>query len=269
MRRRSSRAGHAVTPLMLDESKGFVLDWNALEDQLRGGELVLLGQPNNPTGLAFDSGQFRAVAARHAATTFVVDEAFADFLDGHVSLLHDRPDNVVVVRSFTKFYAIPGLRLGLAAAREDVARQIRGQLTPWSVGTLAQAAGVAVLAEEEYRRQTVAYVGEQRRQLIDRLRQLPGLHVYPGTANFCSRGLDRADLTAPILAERLLAEGLAIRVFDASQHLDERFFRVAVRTAAENQRLCEALAEVLDRGCRSGLSSDIAGWVERAHNPRT
>ncbi len=104
-------------------------------------------------------------------------------------------------------------------------------------------------------------MGQQRRQLIDRLRQLPGLHVYPGTANFLLVRLDRADLTAPALADRLLAEGLAIRTFDASQHLDERFFRVAVRTAAENQRLCEALAEVLtdSLGATAGLPSSVYG----------
>lgn len=183
------RAGRTVALLPLDERAGFVLDFAALEDQLHGGELVLLGQPNNPTGLTFDSRQFRALAARRPATLFVVDEAFADFLDGYCSLADDRgdcpdfrgptrsvrpkmglspsvdagigrvPANVVVVRSFTKFYAIPGLRLGYAVADEYVARQIRGQLTPWSVGTLAQAAGVALLGEADYARQTVACVG--------------------------------------------------------------------------------------------------------------
>ncbi len=225
------RAGRAVALLPLDERAGFVLDFAALEDQLHGGELVLLGQPNNPTGLAFDSRQFRALAARRPTTLFVVDEAFADFLDGYVSLADDRgdcpdfraptrsvspkmglspsvdagigsvPANVVVVRSFTKFYAIPGLRLGYAVADEYVARQIRGQLTPWSVGTLAQAAGVALLAEEEYARQTVACVGHERRQLIARLQELPGLHVYPGEANFLLVRLDRPEPTAAALAE--------------------------------------------------------------------
>ena len=84
------RAGRPVALLPLDERAGFVLDFAALEDQLHGGELVLLGQPNNPTGLAFDSRQFRALAARRPTTLFVVDEAFADFLDGYCSLADDR-----------------------------------------------------------------------------------------------------------------------------------------------------------------------------------
>ena len=190
-------------------------------------------------GFAFDRREFLAVASRRPATTFVVDEAFADFLDGYVSLAGDAPDNVIVVRSFTKFYAFPGLRLGFAAACESLAARIRGQLTPWSVGTLAQAAGAAVLADDAYARRTVAEVGRLRRQLIERLRQFPGLHVYPGEANFVLVRLDRPDLTAPPLADRLLTEGIAIRTFGAGQHLDDRFFRVAVRTEAENARLCE------------------------------
>jgi cobyric acid synthase CobQ/L-threonine-O-3-phosphate decarboxylase len=270
----AERAGRAVAPLALDQRKGFVLDFTALEDQLHGGELVMLGQPNNPTGLAFDGGKLRALAARHPTTLFVVDEAFADFLDGYVSLADDRPDNVVVVRSFTKFYAIPGLRLGYAVAAEPLAGEIRGQLTPWSVGTLAQAAGVALLAEEDYARQTVAYVGHQRRQLIERLQGLPGLHVYPGEANFLLVRLDggrgqshfcglqpQKSGQSPALADALLAAGIAVRTFDPSLGLDGRFFRVAVRTTAENQRLCDALAAALG-------APRVVGWVEGHHAKR-
>ena len=250
------RAGRPVVPLALGERTGFALDLAALEDQLHGHELVLLGQPNNPTGLAFDNRQFRALAARRPTTWFVVDEAFADFIEGYSSLACDRPDNVVLVRSFTKFYAMPGLRLGFAVADECVAGQIREQLTPWSVGTLAQAAGVAVLAEAEYGRQTVAYVGRQQRQLVEQLQRLPGLYVYPSAANFLlvRSGSCQADGTG---AGRAPAPaGVAVRTFGTGEHLDERFFRVAVRTPAENQRLCDALGEILAAsGATAGLPS--------------
>ena len=103
---------------------------------------------------------------------------------------------------------------------------------------------MAVLADDEYARRTVAYVAAERRQWIERLRQLPGLYVYPGAANYLLARLDRGDLTAPALAERLLRQGIAIRTFEAAQHLDERFFRFAVRTTEENQRLYDALATI-------------------------
>ena len=138
-------AGREVCLVKLDESADFAVDWDQLEQQLRGDEIVLLGQPNNPTGRTFDAEAFRALAARHPATTFVVDEAFADFIDGYRSLAECGLPNVIVVRSLTKFYAIPGLRLGFAVASPAVAEQIRSQILPWSVSTLAQDAAVAVL----------------------------------------------------------------------------------------------------------------------------
>jgi histidinol-phosphate/aromatic aminotransferase/cobyric acid decarboxylase-like protein len=99
--------------------------------------VVIVGQPNNPTGLMFDAGGLGRMAAAHPGTMFVVDEAFADFVEDCPTLMRDVPANVVVLRSLTKFYAIPGLRLGFAVARADVARRIGEQLTPWSVNTLA------------------------------------------------------------------------------------------------------------------------------------
>jgi cobyric acid synthase CobQ/L-threonine-O-3-phosphate decarboxylase len=234
-----------IALLSLDERSGFALDWSALEKRLRGGEIVFLGQPNNPTGLAFDTGRFRAFAAEHPDTTFVVDEAFAEFVADYATLMRDVGENVVVLRSLTKFYAIPGLRLGFGVARAETAETIRRRLPPWSVNALAQAVGVAALADADYARRTREYVRAQRESLSQALQELPGLYVYPGAANFLLLRLNRADLDAPTLARRLLEEGIAIRTFPEEQHLDGRFFRVAVRTEEENARLCAALAGLL------------------------
>ncbi|TVS15139.1 MAG: cobyric acid synthase [Planctomycetaceae bacterium] len=238
-------AGREVALLALQEDTGFALDWQTLEASLRGGELVMLGQPNNPTGRAFDSDQFRDLAARHPSTTFVVDEAFADFVDGYRSLAEPVCPNAIVVRSLTKFYAIPGLRVGYAIAQAATAQQIRRQIPPWSVGVLAQQAAVAVLSDDDYAGQSVAVVDDERRRLTDGLTSIPGLHVYPSFTNFLLVRLDRSDVTVPALADRLLQDGIAIRTFGPGQYLDERFFRVAVRLAAENAKLCEAVATVL------------------------
>ncbi|MCY2992626.1 MAG: cobyric acid synthase [Planctomycetota bacterium] len=226
-------------------SDEFTPRWPALESQLRGQEVVLLGQPNNPTGRLFNNGEFRDLAARHDATLFVVDEAFADFVQDYRSLIGQVPANVVVVRSLTKFYAIPGLRLGFAVAASALAQRIRQQIPPWSVNILAQVAAPALLADEDYARRTMLLVPREREQLSQDLARLPGLHVYPSVANYLLVRLDRDDCDAPTLAERLLGDGIAIRTFGPGQHLDGRFFRVAVRMREENQRLCDALAAAL------------------------
>lgn len=248
-------AGHEVSFIELDEIADFAVNWNQLEQQLRGDEIVLLGQPNNPTGRAFDSQALLALAARHPATIFVVDEAFADFIAGHRSLVDCGLPNVIVVRSLTKFYAIPGLRLGFAVACPAIAEQIRKHILPWSVGTLAQDAAVAVLSDDEYVRKSIALVDQQRSRLTAELAKLSGIHVYSSVTNYLLVRLDRAEMTAPSLADRLLPQGIAIRTFTPEQHLDERFFRVAVRTEKENTRLCDALAAVLcDETCGAGVS---------------
>jgi adenosylcobyric acid synthase len=238
-------AGREISAVELREQGDFAVDFLQLERSLRGNDLVLLGQPNNPTGRPFDVEAFCPLAARHSNTLFVVDEAFADFMPGYRSLAHHRLPNVVVVRSLTKFYAIPGLRIGYAVAARSIAAQIRKQILPWSVGTLAQDAAVAVLSDDDYARRSVELVEQQRLRLAAELGNLPGVKVYPSATNFLLARLDREDLTAPELADRLLRQGIAIRTFTPEQHLDQQYFRVAVRTEAENSRLCDALAIAL------------------------
>ena len=257
-------AGRPVSCLALKESDDFALDWDALEQSLAGRDLVFLGQPNNPTGLMFDVDRLLALAARRPTDTFVVDEAFADFVEGYRGLAAQAPANVIVVRSLTKFYAIPGLRLGFLVAQPATAARIKRQIPPWSVNVLAQEAAPALLADEDYARRTVALVSEERARLTEILSKLPGLYVYPGAANYLLVRLGGGYATsapspptplpqgergvvnsAPALSERLLEEGIAIRTFGAGEHLDERFFRVAVRAPEENLRLCEALAAAL------------------------
>jgi cobyric acid synthase CobQ len=204
--------------------------------------MVLLGQPNNPTGLMLDPARLREFAAGHLETLFVVDEAFADFVADYPTLMRDLPPNVVVLRSMTKFFAIPGLRLGFAVASPNMAARMREHLLPWSVNAMAQAAGAAVLADRDYADRSRRFVREQRESLAAGLGAIPGLFVYPGCANFLLVRLNRSDIDAPALAARLIRRGIAIRVCDNYPGLDGRFFRVAVRTPQENARLLEELS---------------------------
>ncbi len=236
--------GLPVETLSLSEANGFALDLDALGCILRKDDLVYLGQPNNPTGLPFDAGSFEQLAANHPETTFVVDEAFAGFVKGSRSLVQGRLANVIVVRSLTKFYAVPGLRLGFAVAEPRLAERLRELLPPWSVNSLAQAFGKAALRDEAYRKRTLEVVARESEWLSNELSSLPGLHVSPGAANFLLARIDRPGLDAPALAVKLLEKGVAIRVCDNFSGLDRRFFRVAVKTRQENERLCRALAAV-------------------------
>ncbi len=257
--RAATLAGLPVRYHALKEENGFRLDPAELAPLLAGGELVILGQPNNPTGLTVDPRALRELAAGHPETFFLVDEAFADFVDGLESLTAHRPSNVVVLRSFTKFYAVPGLRLGAAVLDRQWASKVREILPPWTVNTLAQRVGEAALKDAEYEERSRRLVVEQRKLLHDLLAEIPRLTIYPGEANFLFARLDRPDLKASDLAQRMLARGIAIRVCDNYEGLDHRFFRVAVRSERENRRLAEALS--------SELSGRSAAVVKRRKTP--
>ena len=237
-------AGMTVERLPLSEERAFIPDIAEIERLLSGDEVVFLGRPNNPTGHFLPAAALRKLIGGHPSTFFVIDEAFADFVAEESLLEKGRPGNLIVLRSLTKFYAIPGLRLGGIVAEREIIRRLRAIAPPWSVNTLAQAVGAAALRDAAYAQETCRFVRERRAELTGELRAIPGLFVYPGTANFLLIRIDRSGVSASELARRLIEEGIAIRVCDNFAGLDGRFFRVAVRTAEENTRLCRSLRKV-------------------------
>jgi cobyric acid synthase CobQ/L-threonine-O-3-phosphate decarboxylase len=237
--------GLLVENVQLSEEKGFAPDLQALAGILRDHDLVLLGQPNNPTGCLCDPEDLRQLAASFPRVTFVVDESFLPFVDEAKSLMRNRPANVIVLMSLTKFYAIPGLRLGLAVADSSIIARLKNILPPWSVNTLAQSAGVAALRERDYAERSRNFVGTERLWFQKELADIPGLTVHPGCANFLLGRIDRPDMDAPKLAEALLTSGIAIRVCGNFDGLDNRYFRGAVRTREDNERLIAATKETL------------------------
>lgn len=248
--RACSVAGMPVEAFPLQEKDGFRLDLASLEARIEADDLVFIGQPNNPSGMMCDPEALRELARRHPAALFVIDEAFADFIEGLDRLAHHRPRNVVVLLSLTKNFAIAGLRLGCALADAEIIQKMRHLQTPWSVNTLAQEVGVAALRDQEYIVRTRAYVARQRDWLMRELTRMGGYTVYPGLANFLLVRIDRAGGGAASLAAQLLRQGIAIRTCDNFAGLDDRFFRIAVRTEEENARLIDALDRRPHRGPR-------------------
>ena len=203
--------------------------------------LVFLCNPNNPTGLTVDRDLIVRVvrAAREAESIVVLDECFLDFTHepSMVPLCREHP-NLVVMRAFTKMYAIAGLRLGYGICSDaDFLGRVRAAGQPWAVSTPAQVAGVAALSVEGWAKQTRAYVDAERERLASGLHSL-GLRVIDGKANYLMFQC-RGDLYEP-----LLQRGFLIRRCENYQGLDSSWFRIAVRTASENEAFMQALADV-------------------------
>jgi histidinol-phosphate/aromatic aminotransferase/cobyric acid decarboxylase-like protein len=177
----------------------------------------------------------------------VIDEAFMDFLppdqqQSWIESVQDYP-NLVILRSLTKFYSLAGLRLGYAIAHPDRLRRWQQWRDPWSVNVLAEAAGIAGLQDIEFQQQTWTWLQEARSQLFAGLSCLPGLRPFPGAANYL---LVRSDQSTVALQRELLQTSrILIRDCVSFPELGDRFFRVAVRTVAENQRLLDSLAQIL------------------------
>lgn len=257
--RAAAQAGLAVRTVTLDETKGFALDVDEIGACLEAGDMVFVGRPDNPAGTLCVRDDLLSLVTRHPRTWFLVDEAFVEFVLDEAGapdpgLLGVDLPNLVVMRSLTKLYAIPGLRLGFVVASPVLAAALRQALAPWSVNALAQAVGVAALADKEYVRATRDFVVKVRSRLSAELSALPGLQVFPGSANYLLVRVSRGRRDAADLAARLLQQGIAIRVCDDFEGLSRSYFRVAVRTIEENDRL---LAELRSLLALPETSSDI------------
>ena len=242
------RAGWETGYLTLRPEDGFAFSLEALEARLAEGvDLLFLCNPANPTGALLPLTVIEKIhtLCRNAGTFLVIDEAFMDFCEEEsAKRVICAGEGGVILRSMTKFYAIPGLRLGYAMGPAKVIERCSALLEPWSVNTTAQVAGVASLADPEYHALTIRYCAEQRSFLTHGLSSLPGLKPYPSVANYLLVEM-RNGLSAAELRDELVKKRILIRDCSNFVGLDGRFFRVAVHGQDDNCRLLAALDEVL------------------------
>ncbi|XID94009.1 threonine-phosphate decarboxylase CobD [Paenibacillaceae bacterium WGS1546] len=246
----AEKYGAEVRVLVGKEENGFRAEPAELAPLLEEVDLLFLGHPNNPTGLSYSLDDLREIAAlaqRHSAY-LVVDEAFIDFIpvERRATLLPelDRHPHVILLHSMTKFYAIPGLRLGYAIADPGLVSRMARKQVAWSVNGFALLAGQACLRPDaaEYERRTRELIGRESAYLRAELRSRLGWRTWPGEANFLLvRTSER--WTARLLQEALGPKGVMIRSCAAYDGLTDRDVRIAVRGRADNDRLLQALAE--------------------------
>ena len=202
--------------------------------------LVFVCNPNNPTGvyLGLEEIEPLAEAAAACGALLVIDEAYLSFVnDSWDSMGLPALDNVVLLRSMTKDYALTGLRLGYAIASENVIANLQAFQPDWSVNGLAQAAGLAALADTEYLPRARQAVDQAKSLLSDRLDRL-SLTVHPSAANFLLVKVGDAS----VWHDKLMRLGLFVRdctSFGLPEHI-----RIGIRSMADCQRLIEAMETV-------------------------
>ena len=208
---------------------------------------LLLNNPHNPTGKLFFKETILPLLEMFALV--VVDEAFMDFLppdqeQSLISVVREFP-NLVILRSLTKFYSLPGLRLGYAIAHPNRLQRWQARRDPWPVNVLAAAAGEAAIADQLFGQQTWDWLQRSGIKLFQGLANLPGLKPYESAVNFL---LVKSAVSTSLLQEKLLKESqILIRDCLSFPELGDRYFRVAVRSQTDNQRLITELAKALDK----------------------
>jgi histidinol-phosphate aminotransferase len=230
-------AGHTVQRAYR-HPESFALDPDAVPDE---ADLVVVGNPNNPTGNLDRADQIAALA--RPGRVLVVDEAFMEFTEGETESLAGHGDlpGLVVVRSLTKLWALPGIRAGYLLCPPDLAATLRAARQPWSVNSVACAALAACAGDRATAARVAERVASAREELVRALGRLPGVRVWPSAANFLLLQVPAGPAVRSGLAER----GIAVRPADSFPGLGPDYVRIAVRSPEDNRRLVTTLGEVL------------------------
>jgi threonine-phosphate decarboxylase len=242
----SRKAGAQVTLVPLAD---FELVPDLIVEKAAGADALFLCNPNNPTGILSTPRVKRVIEQVGSKTKVLLDECFIELADdpGTNSLigLAEEHDNLVILRSLTKSFGLAGLRVGYSICNPALSKRLAARSVPWNVNGLAQAAGVAALAEKNYLERTRSLIKKERRFLTDRIGRLKTFSACRSDANFFMiRLLDRNSTEFRDLL--LKKTGILVRDCSTFAGMGSNHIRVAVKTRRENALLVKAL-EGFDR----------------------
>ncbi len=276
--------GTKVIPVPLPEADGFSFTeeyGRKLETRIKEEkpELLFLTTPNNPTGKLTDPAYIRRLltVCRETDMYLVLDECFMELtgLAAQYSMLReiDSYEKLLILRAFTKSFAMPGIRLGYLVGQQALLNSVQNQLPEWNVSALAQAAGVAALEDMQYLEKACRLIESEREHMRRVLKEL-GCRVYPSDTNYIlfyvnqygrqkstdqNNGNEKRLCKKPTtdcqvwpeqaagteLKDRLLRKQILIRDCSDYPGLTDGYYRVAVKLPKENQVLLEAIKEIL------------------------
>jgi threonine-phosphate decarboxylase len=259
---------HSI-PLLIED--GFVPDRAGVIRALElGADALFIGRPNSPTGSMVPRDEAAAIAEECARRKCwcVFDEAFIDFAgdsESVVALVRHLP-TVIVLRSLTKILAIPGLRLGFTVAAPPVIAKLRGAMEPWSVNVVAERVGLDCLGEVDgFAARTRALISNEREYLTAGLSAISGVRVCPSAANFLMLQVT-AQPVAGKFRELMLGRGVAVRDLRTLPGCGAGFYRIAIRTRAENERLLAAARDCLGAGSELDNGAPACSDASRQRN---
>ncbi|WP_196593653.1 threonine-phosphate decarboxylase CobD [Pectinatus sottacetonis] len=250
--RASRSVGAKITYCTLAEEDNFELSLQKIIIAMKNKDLLFLCNPNNPTGTLIAAEDLTLIIEHAEANGcfVVIDESFMDFIansgDFSAKPLLKNNHNLFVLHSLTKFFALPGLRLGFAVcADNEVIKRMYLNKDPWNVNCLAQKAGLAALEDEKYRRRSRNYTRSEINYLYEELLHMDKLKVYKPTVNYILINIKKTGIKSKQFKLKMLDKGIAVRDCANYPGLSGDFIRIAVRTREENDKLLDAMEDVL------------------------
>jgi len=236
--------------LHLNAKQKFRLNIEETVPSLKKGEILYVCNPNNPTGLLLSGNEVSSLVAKaeKKGVMVIVDEAFMDFCEDNSAIDQvKKRENLIVIRSLTKFFAIPGLRLGYLVANQKLVHKMSLFKEPWSVNILAQKAGEACFNDESFALRTKRFIAKERTYLISELGKIKGLKVYDSSTNYILLKIVRPGLSSGRLYDSLARQGLLIRDCRSFKGLGNNYIRVAVKRRKENTLLITHLKNIVGK----------------------
>ena len=236
---------HGKEVVKIPYKEDFTIDVKLLESQIEKDDLLILGNPNNPTGLRIEEKILMEIykIINKKQAYLLLDEAFFEFSprDYDSIELFKAYDykNVGIIRAATKFFGLPGIRLGYGCCSEGKARELKRVELPWSINSLADVAGQFIFKDGEYINKSKDYIEEQRNQLMGELMKIEGLKPYETHTNYILIRL--ISWNEEYIFNFLLKQGIVIRKCSSFTDLGSGYIRVAIKDKVNNLRLIEAL----------------------------
>ena len=210
--------------------------------------MVFICNPNNPTGNLTNKDIILKISRKAIKTNtiVVIDESFLDFVKDNknytaIDLLEDY-NNIFIIKSMTKFFAIPGIRIGYGISKnKDIIKKIDDISVPWNINVMAERAAIVALDEKEYIDDTIEYIEDEKNFLFHELSKIEQIKVFKPEVNFIMfKTKEFIDLK-----EKMLSENIIIRSCGNYKGLDRNYYRIAVRTRVENEKFISTLKNII------------------------
>ncbi|MEH2958562.1 threonine-phosphate decarboxylase [Candidatus Merdisoma sp. JLR.KK006] len=237
----------------LKEENGFVLDAEDFQAQLNESlNLLVICNPNNPTSSAIPQQTMRQIldTCKRCDIYVMIDETYVEFAPDYAAItavpLTRYYNNLIILRGVSKFFASPGLRLGYAiTGNEDLMKGLNSRKNPWTINSLAAAAGELMFSDKNYITQTRELTAKERTRLCQELKTWGTLKVYDSFANFVLVRIEKEGVTAEALFEHAIRQKMMIRNCSTFPFLDNRYIRFCFMTPAQNDALLACMKELL------------------------